>query len=176
MRNRSYKANNSKNTSLNSNLEQFVAAKRSNGNWCATIETGVENRFKEHATTAPAVGLKGKGLIEIEVQNVVDGLIRLEIMISVKSIVKESSERNNSIKGSSKDKKKGGAKNRLPVRRQGTKTFEDLRVRSSNNTEANLVTKSKNKSFKNRNRSDNANSKGPLKSNFIAQIAAKSPE
>jgi hypothetical protein len=145
MRNRSYKANNSKNTSLNSNLEQFVAAKRSNGNWCATIETGVRNRFKEHATTAPAVGLKckkdrkdlkkpdtiapavglkGKGLIEIEVQNVVDGLIRLEIVISVKGNEKEHSERNNSIKGSSKDKNKGGAKNKPSVRGQSTKTFE----------------------------------------------------
>lgn len=190
MRNRSYKAKNSKINSLNSNSKQFVAAKRSNGNWCATIKTGVENRFKEHATTAPAVGLKckknrknlkkpatiapaigpkGKGLIKLEVQNVIDGLMKLEIVISVRRNGKEGSEGNILIKGSNKDKKKGGAENRLLIRGQSTKTHEDLRVRRSNNTEPNLLTKLKNQAFKNRNRSGNANSQCRLKSNSGAQ-------
>ncbi|MGL5935160.1 MAG: hypothetical protein ACRCZI_06010 [Cetobacterium sp.] len=201
MRNRANKRSNSKIHSLNSNSNQFVAVKRSNGNWCDSIENGVRNRFKEHDTTAPAVGLKcgknqkersvakldlkkpatiapavglkGKGLIDIEVQNVVHGLARLEIEVRVKVNVKgtgpETSERNISIRGPIKDRKEGGARNKPPVRGQGTKTFEDLRVRSSNNTEPNLVTKSKKRSFRRENRSTYRNSQGPLKSNFKAQ-------
>ena len=96
MRNRSYKANtvsNSKSNSIFSNSNQIVTGERSNGILVRTLKG-------KHDTTAPAVGLKGTGLIEIEVQNVVDGLIKLEIVISVKDIEKESSERNNSINGS----------------------------------------------------------------------------
>lgn len=99
----------------------------------------------------------------------VDGLIRLEIVISIKGNKKESSEGNILRKGPIKDRKKGGAKNRLSVRGQGTKTRKDLRVRRSNNTEPNLLTKSKKQAFNKRERSGNVNSQRPLKSNFIAQ-------
>jgi hypothetical protein len=172
MRNRSYKANtvsNSKSNSKFSNSNQIVTGERSNGILVRTLKG-------EHDTTAPAVGLKCKKNsleraehIEIEIQNVVHGLVELKIVISVKGSGKEDSARNISIKGQNKESTKEGARNKPPVRGQCTKTFEDLRARSSNNTEANLVTKSKKKSFKCRNRSGNANSQAQLKSNFGAQ-------
>jgi hypothetical protein len=197
MRNRANNRKNSEIYSLNSNSEQFVAAKRSNGNWCDTIENGVRNRFKEHDTTAPAVGLKckknrkersvvkldlkkpatiapavglkGKGLIDIEVQNVVHGLIRLEIEIRVKGHEKESSKGNISLRGPIKENKKGGARNRTGIRGSERQTSEDLRVRSSNNSETNLLTKSKKQAFKYRNSRRYTNSQGPQKSNFRVQ-------
>jgi hypothetical protein len=169
MRNKSYKANSNKNskiTSLNLNSKQFVSVKRSNGILVRTLK-------EKHTTTAPAVGLKckkskpvarinlkkpttitlavgpkGKGLIKIKVQNVVDGLIRLEIVISVRTNEKESSTGNILIKGSIKDKKKGGAKNKLLIRGQGTKIRKDLGIRSSNNTEPNLLTNRKSRALR----------------------------
>jgi hypothetical protein len=197
MRNRANNKQNSKIYSLNSNSEQFVTAKRSNGNWCDTIENGVRNRFKEHDTTAPAVGpkckknrkersvvkldlkkpdtiapavgLKGTGLIEIEVQNVVDGLNSLKIVISIKGNEKESSKGNISLKGPIKENKIGGAKNPTGIKGSERQTSEDLRVRSSNNSEANLVTKSRKQAFNRNNRRGYRNSQAPLKSNFGAQ-------
>jgi hypothetical protein len=93
----------------------------------------------------------------------------LKIIISVKGSEKEHSERNISLKGPIEENKKGGARNKPPVRGQGTKTFEDLRVRSSNNSEANLVTKSKIRSLQYRNKRGYRNSQAPQKSNFRAQ-------
>jgi hypothetical protein len=121
--------------------------------------------LKKPDTIAPVLGLKGKGLIKLEVQNVVHGLIRLEIVISVKSNKKEDSKRYNLIKGCGKD----GSKNRVAIRGLGTKTLENLRVCRSNNSDLELVTKLKKRQNNKSNNRSYRNLQGPQKLNFGVQ-------
>jgi acetyl/propionyl-CoA carboxylase alpha subunit len=125
--------------------------------------------LKKPATIATAIGLKGKGLIKLKVQNVIERLIRLEIVVSVKGMNKESDFKRGLIKGSK-------VTVRGPNTKTDAKTMEDLRVRRSNKSEADLLTKSKNKPTNKKNNRSNTNSQDWQKSNFEAQQTRFGPK